>query len=54
MSVLQDGEAARTVKAVDLSGVPNLLFRRNSTTGGVEALPRASRTVELNAALHAN
>ena len=54
VSVLQDGEAARTVKAVDLSGVPNLLFRRNSTTGGVEALPRAGRTVELNAALHAN
>ncbi|MBD4380739.1 2,3,4,5-tetrahydropyridine-2,6-dicarboxylate N-succinyltransferase, partial [Xanthomonas citri pv. citri] len=36
VSVLQDGEAAHTVKAVDLSGVPNLLFRRNSTTGGVE------------------
>lgn len=54
VSVLQDGEAAHTVKAVDLSGVPNLLFRRNSTTGGVEALPRAGRTVELNAALHAN
>ena len=54
VSVLQDGEAARTVKAVDLSGVPNLLFRRNSTTGRVEALPRAGRTVELNAALHAN
>ncbi|MER1997784.1 MAG: 2,3,4,5-tetrahydropyridine-2,6-dicarboxylate N-succinyltransferase [Arthrobacter sp.] len=44
----------RTVKAADLSGVPGLLFRRNSSTGAVEALPRLARTVELNAALHAN
>ena len=44
----------RTVKAADLSGVPGLLFRRNSSTGAVEALPRLARTVELNEALHAN
>jgi 2,3,4,5-tetrahydropyridine-2-carboxylate N-succinyltransferase len=42
------------VKAVDLSGQPNLLFRRNSTTGVVEVLPRAGQTVELNISLHAN
>ena len=42
------------VKALELSGVPNLLFRRNSITGTVEALPRAGQTVELNSALHAN
>jgi 2,3,4,5-tetrahydropyridine-2-carboxylate N-succinyltransferase len=42
------------VKALELSGVPNLLFRRNSITGAVEALPRAGQTVELNSALHAN
>ncbi len=50
-----DGEdTTRIVKAVELSGVPNLLFRRNSTTGAVEVLPRQGQTVELNAALHAN
>ncbi|MDR2253442.1 MAG: 2,3,4,5-tetrahydropyridine-2,6-dicarboxylate N-succinyltransferase [Bifidobacteriaceae bacterium] len=41
------------VKAADLSGLHGLLFRRNSLTGAVEALPRG-RAVELNAALHAN
>jgi 2,3,4,5-tetrahydropyridine-2,6-dicarboxylate N-succinyltransferase len=44
----------RVVKAAELSGLDNLLFRRNSTTGAVEALPRDGRGVELNAALHAN
>jgi 2,3,4,5-tetrahydropyridine-2,6-dicarboxylate N-succinyltransferase len=44
----------RTVKALELSGVPNLLYRRNSTTGAVEALAREGQTVELNTALHAN
>lgn len=42
------------VKALELSGVPNLLFRRNSISGAVEALARAGQTVELNSALHAN
>ncbi|MBX0300194.1 2,3,4,5-tetrahydropyridine-2,6-dicarboxylate N-succinyltransferase [Cryobacterium sp. 1639] len=44
--------AQRTAKAKDLSGVPNLLFRRNSLTGAVEVLPRQAGIV-LNAALHA-
>jgi 2,3,4,5-tetrahydropyridine-2,6-dicarboxylate N-succinyltransferase len=44
----------RLVKAAELSGVGNLLFRRNSTTGAVEALTRAGGGVELNAVLHAN
>ena len=50
-----DGEAEprKTVKAVELSGVPNLLFRRNSLTGAVEVLPRTGTGIELNAALHA-
>ena len=43
-----------TVKAVELSGVSHLLFRRDSATGQVQALPRAGQTVELNSALHAN
>ncbi|MGY4860033.1 2,3,4,5-tetrahydropyridine-2,6-dicarboxylate N-succinyltransferase [Cryobacterium sp. AP23] len=44
--------APRTAKAKDLSGVPNLLFRRNSISGAVEVLPRKEGIV-LNAALHA-
>jgi 2,3,4,5-tetrahydropyridine-2,6-dicarboxylate N-succinyltransferase len=41
-------------KALELSGSDGLLFRRNSTTGAVEVLPRAGGSVELNAALHSN
>jgi 2,3,4,5-tetrahydropyridine-2-carboxylate N-succinyltransferase len=43
----------RTVKAVELSGVPNLLFRRNSITGAVEVLPRTGAGIQLNPILHA-
>jgi 2,3,4,5-tetrahydropyridine-2-carboxylate N-succinyltransferase len=43
----------RTVKAVELSGVPGLLFRRNSLTGAVEAVARSGQGITLNAALHA-
>ena len=46
------GEPVDT-KANELSGVPNLLFRRNSMTGAVEALPRTGHGIVLNAALHA-
>ena len=42
----------RTVKAIELSGIPNLLFRRNSVTGTVEAVARSGRGVELNGDLH--
>ncbi|GAB2905951.1 2,3,4,5-tetrahydropyridine-2,6-dicarboxylate N-succinyltransferase [Nonomuraea fastidiosa] len=42
------------VKAAELSGSNGILFRRNSQTGVVEALPRQGGKVELNAALHAN
>jgi 2,3,4,5-tetrahydropyridine-2,6-dicarboxylate N-succinyltransferase len=48
---LPDG---RVVKARDLSGVPGLLFWRNSQTGALEARPRAGTGIELNAALHSN
>ena len=44
----------RVVKARELSGVDNLLFWRNSTTGALEARPRKGTGIELNAALHAN
>jgi 2,3,4,5-tetrahydropyridine-2-carboxylate N-succinyltransferase len=42
------------VKARELSGRDNLLFRRNSATGTVEVVERTGAGVELNAALHAN
>ncbi len=48
-----DGGEPRVVKARELSGVPGLLFRRNSTTGGIEVLARRGVGIELNAALHA-
>jgi 2,3,4,5-tetrahydropyridine-2-carboxylate N-succinyltransferase len=44
----------RTVKAADLSGASNVLLRRNSTTGALEAVPWRGRGIALNAALHAN
>ncbi|MDN4160235.1 2,3,4,5-tetrahydropyridine-2,6-dicarboxylate N-succinyltransferase [Nocardioides abyssi] len=44
----------RVVKAIELSGTSNVLFRRNSVTGAIEAVPWRSEGVELNAALHAN
>lgn len=44
----------RTVKAANLSGNSNLLFRRNSTTGTVEVVERSGGGIELNTALHAN
>jgi 2,3,4,5-tetrahydropyridine-2-carboxylate N-succinyltransferase len=45
---------SNVVKALELSGVDNVLFRRNSVTGAVEAVPWRSDGVALNAALHAN
>ncbi|MGW6336716.1 2,3,4,5-tetrahydropyridine-2,6-dicarboxylate N-succinyltransferase [Nocardia rhamnosiphila] len=42
------------VKAAELSGKDNLLFRRNSRTGAVEVVPRAGTGIELNEALHAH
>jgi 2,3,4,5-tetrahydropyridine-2-carboxylate N-succinyltransferase len=48
---LPDGS---TAKGRELSGASGLLFRRNSRTGTVEALPRSGNWQGLNAALHAN
>ncbi|TDC74719.1 2,3,4,5-tetrahydropyridine-2,6-dicarboxylate N-succinyltransferase [Streptomyces hainanensis] len=42
------------VKALELSGADNLLFRRNSTTGVVEALPRTGTWGGLNEVLHSH
>lgn len=53
VTVLGAGEPT-VVKARELAGRDNILFRRNSLTGGVEAVARAGSGVELNASLHAN
>ena len=42
------------VKARELSGANNLLFRRNSVTGAVEVVGRDGHGITLNEALHAN
>ncbi|QWZ08528.1 2,3,4,5-tetrahydropyridine-2,6-dicarboxylate N-succinyltransferase [Nocardioides panacis] len=48
------GADARVVKASELSGASNVLFRRNSTTGAVEAAAWGGDGIALNADLHAN
>jgi 2,3,4,5-tetrahydropyridine-2-carboxylate N-succinyltransferase len=48
---LPDGEV---VKAGSLSGAHNLLFRRNSLTGGLEVVMRTGTWGGLNSVLHAN
>jgi 2,3,4,5-tetrahydropyridine-2-carboxylate N-succinyltransferase len=48
---LPDGEV---VKAETLSGAHNLLFRRNSLTGGLEVVLRTGTWGGLNSVLHAN
>ncbi len=52
LTLKADGEE-RVVKARDLSGAAGLLYRRNSLSGGVEAVPRTGTWGGLNAALHA-
>ena len=48
------GPGGNVVKAAELSGGSNMLFRRNSLTGKVEVVPWKGSGIELNAALHAN
>jgi 2,3,4,5-tetrahydropyridine-2,6-dicarboxylate N-succinyltransferase len=44
----------KSVKARELAGSSNLLFRRNSLTGAVEVVSRDGRGIALNEDLHAN
>ena len=48
---LADGS---TIKAAELSGASNVLFRRNSISGAMEAVAWKGEGIALNAALHAN
>lgn len=50
---LHDTDGVRVVKAAELSGASGVLFRRNSTTGAVEAMLRDGVAIKLNSALHA-
>lgn len=43
-----------TAKGRELSGIDNMVFRRNSVTGAVEGLPRTGSWGGLNEALHHN
>ena len=51
---VKDVEGERVLKALELSGADNVLFRRNSVTGTIEAVPWQGEGIALNAALHAN
>ena len=44
----------KVIKAAELRGASNVLFRRNSVTGTVEAVPWHRDGIVLNAALHKN
>jgi 2,3,4,5-tetrahydropyridine-2-carboxylate N-succinyltransferase len=46
-----DTAGERTAKASELSGVANILFRRNSINGRVEVMPREGVGIVLNSAL---
>jgi len=48
-----DGALLKTVKAKELVGVEDLLFRRNSLSGGVECVPLKS-SISLNDDLHSH
>ena len=52
--LLTEDSGTRTVKAAELSGADNVLFRRNSVTGALEAVPWKGQGIALNEALHAN
>ncbi|CAI3789434.1 2,3,4,5-tetrahydropyridine-2,6-dicarboxylate N-succinyltransferase [Pseudomonas sp. MM227] len=49
----EQNQLVKTLKARDLAGQPDLLFRRNSVTGAVECKSHKS-AIELNEALHAH
>ena len=52
VTLIVDGKT-QVVKAAELSGLPGMLFRRNSQSGAVEAIAREGLGVELNSELHA-
>jgi 2,3,4,5-tetrahydropyridine-2-carboxylate N-succinyltransferase len=47
-------DGGKVVKALELSGASNVLFRRNSVSGAIEAVPWKGEGIALNTALHSN
>ena len=54
MVAVHNPDGVSVVKARQLSGKGGLLYRRNSQSGAVEALPRSAKWEGLNADLHKN
>jgi 2,3,4,5-tetrahydropyridine-2-carboxylate N-succinyltransferase len=54
VTVLDMDGKPKVIKAAELSGASNMLFRRNSVTGTVEAVAWQSDGIALNADLHSN
>ncbi len=54
VTVLDMDGKPKVIKALDLSGASNVLFRRNSVSGTVEAVAWKGSGIKLNAALHTN
>ncbi len=47
-------DGGKIVKALELSGASNVLLRRNSVSGAIEAVPWKGEGIALNSALHSN
>jgi 2,3,4,5-tetrahydropyridine-2-carboxylate N-succinyltransferase len=54
VTILDRDRKPKVIKAAELSGADNVLFRRNSVTGAVEAVPWSGDGIALNEALHSN
>ncbi|HET7355139.1 MAG TPA: 2,3,4,5-tetrahydropyridine-2,6-dicarboxylate N-succinyltransferase [Nocardioidaceae bacterium] len=54
VTVLDMDSKPKLIKASELSGASNVLFRRNSVSGALEAVPWRGEGITLNADLHAN
>ena len=54
VTVLDIDAKPQVIKALELSGASNVLFRRNSVSGAVEAVQRSGEGIALNEALHSN
>ena len=52
--VTMPADGGKVVKALELSGASNVLFRRNSVSGAIEAVPWKGEGIALNATLHTN
>jgi len=54
VTILDRDGKPKVVKALELSGLNDVLFRRNSVSGAIEAVPWKGSGIALNEALHSN